>query len=129
MLNRQSISDAVDGLGWRLLLGTLRTAVPVGSFAQGTEVVAIALAACGTDADGHLRADVRADRVEMALQTLDEGRVEAVLADSRSIEIAESGLFKGNVQIDSAEISGRFEGDITVERLNVRMFPKGRPAW
>ena len=49
-----------------------------------------------------------------------EGRVEAVLADSRSIEIAESGLFKGNVQIDSAEISGRFEGDITVKhRLTV----------
>ena len=49
-----------------------------------------------------------------------EGRVEAVLADSRSIEIAESGLFKGNVQIDSAEISGRFEGEITVKhRLTV----------
>ncbi|MFO1060999.1 MAG: polymer-forming cytoskeletal protein [Dongiaceae bacterium] len=44
-----------------------------------------------------------------------EGRVEATLADSRSIEIAESGLFKGSVQIDSAEISGRFEGDITVK--------------
>jgi cytoskeletal protein CcmA (bactofilin family) len=49
-----------------------------------------------------------------------EGRVEAVLADSRSIEIAESGLFKGNVSIDSAEISGRFEGEITVkQRLTV----------
>jgi cytoskeletal protein CcmA (bactofilin family) len=49
-----------------------------------------------------------------------EGRVEATLADSRSIEIAESGLFKGSVQIDSAEISGRFEGDITVKhRLTV----------
>jgi len=49
-----------------------------------------------------------------------EGRVEAVLADSRSIEIAESGLFKCNVQIDSAEISGRFEGEITVKhRLTV----------
>jgi cytoskeletal protein CcmA (bactofilin family) len=45
-----------------------------------------------------------------------EGRVEATLADSRSIEIAESGLFKGSVQIDSAEISGRFEGDITVKQ-------------
>ena len=45
-----------------------------------------------------------------------EGRVEATLADSRSIEIAESGLFKGSAQIDTAEISGRCEGDITVKQ-------------
>jgi len=48
-----------------------------------------------------------------------EGQVGANL-DSRSIEIAESGVFKGTAQIDTAEISGRFEGDITVkQRLTV----------
>lgn len=50
-----------------------------------------------------------------------EGTVEAKLRDGRSIEIAENGLFKGSVEIDEADIGGRFEGDITVRgRLTVR---------
>lgn len=50
-----------------------------------------------------------------------EGRVEASLADSRMIEIAESGVFKGKAEIDNAEIAGRYEGELTVrDRLYVR---------
>lgn len=50
-----------------------------------------------------------------------EGTVEAKLRDGRSIEIAETGLFKGSVEIDEADIGGRFDGDITVRgRLIVR---------
>ncbi|MBL8686103.1 MAG: polymer-forming cytoskeletal protein [Alphaproteobacteria bacterium] len=50
-----------------------------------------------------------------------EGRVEASLTDSRSIEISEFGVFKGSAHIETADISGRFEGDITVHgRLTVR---------
>lgn len=50
-----------------------------------------------------------------------EGNVEAKLRDGRSIEIAETGLFKGSVEIDEADIGGRFEGDILVRgRLRVR---------
>ncbi|MBI3512552.1 MAG: polymer-forming cytoskeletal protein [Proteobacteria bacterium] len=50
-----------------------------------------------------------------------EGRVEASLGDSRMIEIAESGVFKGKAEIDNAEIAGRYEGELTVrDRLYVR---------
>lgn len=50
-----------------------------------------------------------------------EGTVEAKLRDGHSIEVAESGLFKGSVEIDDADIGGRFEGDINVKgRLIVR---------
>lgn len=50
-----------------------------------------------------------------------EGTVEAKLRDGRSIEITENGLFKGSVEIDEADIGGRFEGDIIVRgRLTVR---------
>lgn len=50
-----------------------------------------------------------------------EGTVEAKLRDGRNIEIAESGLFKGSVEIDEADIGGRFEGDLIVRgRLRVR---------
>jgi len=45
-----------------------------------------------------------------------EGRVEAALTDSRSIEIASTGMFKGKAQIDTAEISGHFEGDLIVNQ-------------
>jgi cytoskeletal protein CcmA (bactofilin family) len=50
-----------------------------------------------------------------------EGNVEAKLRDGRSIEITDGGLFKGSVEIDEADIGGRFEGDILVRgRLRVR---------
>jgi len=50
-----------------------------------------------------------------------EGRVEASLSDSRAIEIAETGFFKGTAEIDHAVIGGRFEGTLTVrERLTIR---------
>jgi len=50
-----------------------------------------------------------------------EGKVEATLSDSRAIEIAESGFFKGTAEIDHAVIGGRFEGTLTVrERLTIR---------
>jgi cytoskeletal protein CcmA (bactofilin family) len=43
-----------------------------------------------------------------------EGQVEATLSDSRSIEISASGVFKGKAQIEEAEISGRFDGELVV---------------
>ncbi len=50
-----------------------------------------------------------------------EGRVEANMKDCREIEIAETGTFKGQAEIDRADISGIFEGDLTArEHLVVR---------
>ena len=53
-----------------------------------------------------------------------EGTVEATM-DSRVMEIAPPGRFKGAAQIDVAEIHGHFEGQLTVrERLVIH--PTGR---
>jgi cytoskeletal protein CcmA (bactofilin family) len=50
-----------------------------------------------------------------------EGRVEASLSDSRLVEIAETGHFKGTAEIETADIAGRFEGTLLVrERLFIR---------
>lgn len=50
-----------------------------------------------------------------------EGSVEAKLPDGRIMEIAETGLFKGSVEIDEADIAGRFDGTLTVRgRLTIR---------
>lgn len=49
-----------------------------------------------------------------------EGEIE-VSAVARSIEISEQGIFIGDAKIDTADISGRFEGDLTVaDRLIIR---------
>jgi cytoskeletal protein CcmA (bactofilin family) len=44
-----------------------------------------------------------------------EGMVEATM-DSRVIQIAERGAFKGSAEIDIAEIHGEFEGNLTVRQ-------------
>ncbi|HVJ33804.1 MAG TPA: polymer-forming cytoskeletal protein [Terriglobia bacterium] len=50
-----------------------------------------------------------------------EGTVEAVLSDCRSVELAPTGEFKGSATIEVADISGRFDGELTVNgRLTVR---------
>ncbi|HEX6101946.1 MAG TPA: polymer-forming cytoskeletal protein [Alphaproteobacteria bacterium] len=50
-----------------------------------------------------------------------EGSVEAALRDCQTVEIAEAGLFRGSAEIDTADVSGRFEGDLTVRtRLIIR---------
>lgn len=82
-LTRQEASDAVSDLGWRYLLGALRTSVPVRSMTQATEVAAGAAAACGADAGQHLRADLRPERVVLTLQSLEQATV-----TSRDTELA-----------------------------------------
>ena len=50
-----------------------------------------------------------------------EGHVDATLNESHRIEIAESGYFKGKVDIAVAEINGHFEGELIArERLIIR---------
>jgi cytoskeletal protein CcmA (bactofilin family) len=50
-----------------------------------------------------------------------EGRVEAALSDIRTVEITPSGVLKGGAQVDSADIAGSYEGDLTVQQnLHIR---------
>ena len=45
-----------------------------------------------------------------------QGWVEAELQDCHTIEITESGTFKGAAEIESAEVSGRYEGSLTARK-------------
>jgi cytoskeletal protein CcmA (bactofilin family) len=50
-----------------------------------------------------------------------EGKVEAKLTDGKLLEIAESGQFRGAVEIENADIAGRYDGQLVVHgRLTVR---------
>ena len=66
-LSRQEASDAVTGIGWRYVLGEFRTQVLTGSLPLAADVAARVAAV--PEAQGHLRMDVRADRVVFSLQT------------------------------------------------------------
>ena len=80
-LSRSEASDAVTRLGWRLVLGELRTEVRTGSLALAADVAARAATVAG--AEGHLRLDVRADRVLLSLQT-----ATAAWVTERDVELA-----------------------------------------
>jgi 4a-hydroxytetrahydrobiopterin dehydratase len=69
LLTRQDASDAVTDLGWRYVLGALKTQIPALSLTHGAEVAARAAQSCGGDVDEHLTLDLRPDRVHVALQT------------------------------------------------------------
>ncbi|GAA1611367.1 VOC family protein [Catellatospora bangladeshensis] len=68
VLTRRQASDAVTGLGWRLVLGELQAVVPVAAPAQGVDVAARAVAAAGPGDDHHLHLDLRADRVLLTVR-------------------------------------------------------------
>lgn len=50
-----------------------------------------------------------------------DGKVQAELEDCHTVEITQNGTFKGAAEITGAEISGRYEGSLTVrENLLIR---------
>jgi 4a-hydroxytetrahydrobiopterin dehydratase len=93
-LSRQEASDAVGDQGWRFVLGTLRTSVPVASLAEAARVAARAVEASGDDADGHLNADIRPSRVVLTLQSAAHARLiprDLDLAHRISAAVSETG--------------------------------------
>ena len=84
-LTRTEASAAVEDIGWRFLLGTLAVSVPVHSLLQGAALAARVVDICGEDAEGHLRVDVRRDRVELVLRSQSAGG-----ATRRDVELAKA---------------------------------------
>lgn len=127
-LSRRAASDATSDQGWRYLLGALRTSVPVGSLVQATEVAARAVAACGNDADGHLRADIRSDRVVLTLQSLDQAALTARdidLAHRLSAAVRDVGL-RTEPDIGTGVPRSVQIVEIAVDALDI---PAVRPFW
>jgi 4a-hydroxytetrahydrobiopterin dehydratase len=72
---RQQISDAVDPAGWRLILGAIYAEVLAPSLVEAADAASLSVSAVGTDGQGHLTVDVRADRAVLRLQSADVGAV------------------------------------------------------
>jgi 4a-hydroxytetrahydrobiopterin dehydratase len=72
---RQQISDAVDPAGWCLILGAIYTEVSAVTLAEAADAASLAVSAVGADGQGHLTADIRADRAVLRLHSADVGGV------------------------------------------------------
>lgn len=120
---RQQISDAVDELGWRLMLGALYTQVLVPSLAQATEVARLAVEAAGTAAEGHLSVDIRPDRAVLRLHSAAAGAV-----TGRDVRLA--GLLAGALADSGRELTPGGEAfqmlEIAIDALDI---PAVRPFW
>jgi 4a-hydroxytetrahydrobiopterin dehydratase len=100
-LSRGEASEAVTGLGWRYILGEFKTEVLTGSLPLAADVAARAAAVAG--ADGHLRIDVRGDRVILSLQTAAIGWVTPHDVElARLISAAVDGDFRRSTQSGSS---------------------------
>ena len=94
-LSRQEASDAVTNLGWRYMLGMVRTSVPVDSLAQAADLSVRLVEAAGESADGSVWMDVRRDRLVLTLQSLAAANMtahEVELARRISAAVEELGL-------------------------------------
>jgi 4a-hydroxytetrahydrobiopterin dehydratase len=124
-LTRSEASAAVESLGWRYLVGTFATSVPVGTLAEAAELGARAVVACGTDADGHLRVDLRPDRLELTLQTVAWGYLtDTDVALARTITQALDGRTTGAVTTSVARSVQVLE--IAIDAIDI---PAIRPFW
>jgi cytoskeletal protein CcmA (bactofilin family) len=54
-----------------------------------------------------------------------EGAVDATMRDVHTVELAETGALKGTAEVEDAEISGSFEGDLVV-RGKLTIYASGR---
>jgi cytoskeletal protein CcmA (bactofilin family) len=110
---------AAGGYGATGSSGTLHSASPGASQQNSTRPVNEAASSAGTSKEGGSKLTVGPNIKLKGVEITDcdtlvvEGLVEATM-DSRVIQIAEQGAFKGSAEIDVAEIRGEFNGNLTV---------------
>lgn len=118
---RQQISDAVEPIGWCLILGAIHAEVLAPSLVAAAQIASLAVSTVGSDGQGHLTVDIRADRAVLRLQSVDvcgvTGR-DVRLAHTVSAALAAKGLRSTPVAVQALEIA--------IDALDI---PLVRPFW
>ncbi|CAN5396778.1 VOC family protein [soil metagenome] len=123
--SRSQISELADPLGWRLVLGVLITHVPVPSLAAAADAAGVAVAAATPDAEGHLSADLHADRLVLRLQTRAVGAITGRdLRMASQISAAASGRGWHTLPGDAAAVPQLLE--IAIDAMDIAAI---RPFW
>jgi 4a-hydroxytetrahydrobiopterin dehydratase len=122
---RGQVAAVANPLGWRLILGVLVTHVPVASLPAAAEAVQVAVDAALGEGDGHLTAELHADRAVLRLHTIAVGAVtghDLRLAARVTAKLGEHGLHTGAG--DAVAAPQNFE--IAIDALDI---PAIRPFW
>jgi 4a-hydroxytetrahydrobiopterin dehydratase len=126
-LSRREASETVGDAGWRFVLGTLRTFVPVASLAEAAAVATRAVEACGADADEHLRLDLRPRAVSLTLRPDAFGGVTARdtdLAHAITVALRATGL--QTTPETAPDVRAVQEWEIAIDALDTASV---RPFW
>jgi 4a-hydroxytetrahydrobiopterin dehydratase len=127
-LTRPVASAAIQASSWRYLLASIATSVAVDSVQQAVQVAQAVVAACATNADDHLRIDLRPTRVEITLQTASVGAVtttDVELSQLISVAVADLGLTTGG-EISTGGGRSVQQLEIAIDALDI---PAIRPFW
>jgi 4a-hydroxytetrahydrobiopterin dehydratase len=128
ILSRTAASAAVADVGWRYLLGTLAATVPASGLTSAVRLAQAATAAGGPDADGHLRLDLRPDRLELSVQTRAVGGVTAAdvtVAHAVTAALAELGAAPAGAT--SEQVPRPVQSlELAIDALDI---PAVRPFW
>jgi 4a-hydroxytetrahydrobiopterin dehydratase len=125
-LTRQQASDAVTPLGWRYVLGFLRSSVPVASLAQAAQVAARVAAVPGSGEA--LWMDVRRDRLVLSVRspaTTNATAGDVEVARQISAAVRELGLATGP-DLDHGSPRSVQVLEIAIDALDI---PSIRPFW
>ena len=127
-LTSENASTPVESIGWRYLLGELCTSVATGTYEQGLAVANAAVRAAGDDSAGHLRVDLRPDRVELTVQTREIAAVTArdvALAQAITTALGAAGFETAGAT--SQELARPVQSlEIGIDALDI---PAIRPFW
>jgi 4a-hydroxytetrahydrobiopterin dehydratase len=128
LLSRTVASTAVEDIGWRYLLGTLRASVPVSGLDEAVRLARAATVAGGPDAGQHLWLDLRPDRLELSVATRSVGGVTAAdVAIARTVTHALAGLGAAPGGSTSAQVSRPVQAlELAVDAVDI---PAVRPFW
>ena len=125
-LSRPAASDAVESIGWRVLLGELSTSAPTSSIGGALRIAQLASEACGDAADAHLRADLRPDRVELSLS--DRARGTITDADAQLARAVTTALADAGFHTDPALGTGRAVQALELA-IDTMDFGRVKPFW
>jgi 4a-hydroxytetrahydrobiopterin dehydratase len=121
-LSRRELSDAVSGLGWRYVLGSLCATVAVTSLAEAAE---LAVRLAGDAGDG-LFVDVRPSAALLRLRSPDGGRVTAA-------EVVTADRIAGLLAGLGRRLEPGLEGVRSVQMVEIAIdaidIPRVRPFW
>lgn len=121
------MSDAVSGIGWRLILARLETAIAVNSLAAGAELTERVLARCVSADEAAVRFDLLPDAVLITIEPPNRQLTDREVDLARAISAAASDLGARTVSEVSGSVPWVVQGvEFAIDAMDIDAV---RPFW